>query len=261
MKVYRWSIAFCVLLSVSCTQGKEADVALYSDRGASTTCVTATRNMFEWMGFEVEVIDAQYINDHSLGGFRIICFPGGDMYQYAQDITAAGKGKVRNFISDGGGYVGICGGAYFTGERVIWQGVQLPMSPLAIFPGTTQGPIDAIAPYPDCIMCRINITDDDHPITQPDSANPWIMYCYGPKLLPNANADVDVLGVYDIGGQPAMIAFQYGSGRVFIIGTHPEIEEDSDRDGVSFGDEFDDHSSDWELMRRAAHWCLGVTLE
>jgi hypothetical protein len=87
------------------------------------------------------------------------------------------------------------------------------------------------------------------------------MYCYGPKLIPDDTTDVEVLGVYDIGGEPAMIAFPYGSGRVFIIGAHPEIEEDSDRDGISFGDDFDDRGSDWELMRKATHWCLGESLE
>ena len=183
------------------------------------------------------------------------------MYQYAQDISSSGKDKIREFIGDGGGYVGICGGAYFTGERVFWQGTQLPMSPLAIFPGATQGPIDAIAPYPDCVMCRINIADGDHPITHLETESAWIMYCYGPKLLPDDTADVDVLGTYDIGGQPAMIAFEYGSGRVFIIGTHPEIEEDSERDGITFGDNFDDQGSDWALMRKAAYWCLGESLE
>lgn len=31
-----------------------------------------------------------------------------------------------------------------------------------------------------------------------------------------------------------MLALDYGLGRVFLIGTHPEIEEDSERDGVAF---------------------------
>lgn len=261
MKVLYWIVALCLVPSILYQQGSAADIALYSDRGASETCVTATKKMFEWMGFRVEVVDAQYINGSSLAGFRIICFPGGDMYQYAQDITVSGKEKIREFISDGGGYIGICGGAYFTGERVFWQGAQLPMSPLAIFPGATHGPVDAIAPYPDCVMCRINITDADHPVTRLEPESAWILYCYGPELLPDDTADVDVLGVYDIGGQPAMIAFQYGSGHVFIVGTHPEIEEDSDRDGITFGDGFDDQGSDWELMRKAAHWCLGDSLD
>jgi hypothetical protein len=51
-------------------------------------------------------------------------------------------------------------------------------------------------------------------------------------------------------------SFEYGLGRVFLISLHPEIEEDSDRDSVSFGDSFDDQGSDWELMRGAVLWCL-----
>jgi hypothetical protein len=46
------------------------------------------------------------------------------------------------------------------------------------------------------------------------------------------------------------------SGRAFLIGTHPEIEEDSDRDGVAECDELDDHGSGWDLMRAATRWCL-----
>jgi len=44
-----------------------------------------------------------------------------------------------------------------------------------------------------------------------------------------------------------MLAFDYGLGRVFLIGTHPEIEEDSERD---------DQGSDWELIRKAVLWSL-----
>ncbi|KPK73771.1 hypothetical protein AMJ87_00755 [candidate division WOR_3 bacterium SM23_60] len=257
MKIFYWIIFIWFFLSSCGVRTRAADVALYSDRGASDGCVTATRNMFEWMGLDVELIDADYVNGGSLSDFRIICFPGGNMYYYAQDITESGKDKIREFISDGGGYVGICGGAYFTGKRVFWQGAQLLMSPLGIFPGTTDGPIDAIAPYPDCVMCKINITERSHAITQSEPDSAWIMYCYGPVLLPESTAAVTILGTYDIVDQPAMIAFEYGNGRVFIIGTHPEFEEDSERDGVTFGDGFDDRGSDWDLMKKAAMWCGG----
>jgi glutamine amidotransferase-like uncharacterized protein len=258
MKTIRLSFLVLLLLLACGQQGQSADVALYSDRGAAENCLTATKNMFEWMGLGVEPIDAGYINSRSLVGFRIICFPGGDMYQYAQDISESGKSKIRAFISNGGGYIGICGGAYFTGERVYWQGTQLPMSPLAILPGATIGPVDSIAPYPNCVMCKVNITIHDHPITLAEPDSVWIMYCYGPQLIPDENADVDVLGLYDTGGQPVMIAFHYGRGRVFIIGTHPEFEEDSERDGIFFGEDFDDRGSDWGLMRKAALWCTGA---
>jgi hypothetical protein len=38
------------------------------------------------------------------------------MNQYALDISSEGLENVRNFISNGRGYIGICGVAYFTGE-------------------------------------------------------------------------------------------------------------------------------------------------
>jgi glutamine amidotransferase-like uncharacterized protein len=261
MKKSYYLIIITLVLSACNIRVGAADIALYSDRGASEDCVIATKHMFDWMGLKVELIDASHINRRPLDGYRIICFPGGNMYQYAQDIAESGKDKIREFISSGGGYIGICGGAYFTGERVFWQSAQLPMSPLGIFPGTTQGPIDAIAPYPDCVMCKIDIIEHNHPITKTESDSAWIMYCYGPMLLPDNSADVTILGRYDILDQPAMITFEYGEGRVFIVGVHPELEEDSERDGVNFGDEFNDRGSDWNIMRKATFWCLGESVE
>lgn len=176
------------------------------------------------------------------------------MYQYSQSISSEGKKNIRDFVYSGGSYIGICGGAYFASERVIWQGTELPMTPLRLFAGTAKGPIDAIAPYPNCTMSRVIIVNSFHPITQSCSDSEWILYCYGPMFIPRSF--VDILGRYETGSQPAILAFNSGLGRVFLIGLHPEIEEDSDRDGVTFGDSFDDSGSDWELMRRAVLWCL-----
>lgn len=249
-----------LLLVIHCqnpqTPDGSADVALYIDKGADEGCVKATTNMFEWMGYTVSSVKAGYINNESLDNFSILCFPSGDMYQYAQDISSGGKYKIKNFIRSGGSYIGICGGAYFTGEKVIWQDEQLPLEPLGIFPGTTKGPIDQIAPYPHCIMCKVNIVDSTYSITQSEPDSLWIVYCYGPMFLPNKDADISILGKYDKVNQPAMAAFEYDSGRVFIIGTHPKFEEDSDRDGFPPNDEFDDKGSDWGLMKKAVIWCL-----
>lgn len=235
---------------------KSVNVALYVDRGADADCIQATQNMFEWMSYTVQLVTSDYINNVGLDNFDILCIPGGNMYEYSEDISSVGKENIKNFIRNGGGYIGICGGAYFTGEKVFWQGEQLSMTPLGIFPGTTKGPIEAIALYPYCTMCEVNIAYHSHPITQSLQDSIWIRYCYGPEFLPNQDADIDILGTYDIEGKPAIITFEYGLGKVFIIGTHPEFEEDSDRDGFPPNDELYDRGSDWELMRRVAEWCL-----
>jgi len=75
-------------------------------------------------------------------------------------------------------------------------------------------------------------------------------------LLPFSDANLTILGRYDIGGKPSIVAFEFGDGRVFLIGAHPEYEEDSDRDSISSCDTLDDWGSDWELMKKATLWCL-----
>jgi len=105
---------------------KSIIIALYSDQGADEGCIQATRSMFEWMGYTVTLVKADYINNEGLGNFSILCIPGGDMYQYSQDISSEGKENIRNFIREGGSYIGICGGAYFTGEKVICRGINSP---------------------------------------------------------------------------------------------------------------------------------------
>lgn len=251
-------LVVAILSLVGCGSAKPAGkrVALYSDRGCWDDSVKAAERMFQWIGCDVTRVDAARINRKGLAGFDVLCVPGGNMYQYAQDISPQGKETIRGFVRGGGGYIGICAGAYFAAESVVWQGDRLPMGALGFFPGRAEGPISAIAPYPDYAMGKINIVHPDHPIVRDESASTWILYYWGPALLPSEGADVVILGSYDQGGQPAIATFDYGFGRVFLIGAHPEIEEDSDRDGVDFADEMDDRGSDWELMKKAVLWCL-----
>lgn len=258
-----WSAIVALLLPiVQCQdQGKmslkgQADVAIYSDRGVWSESVQAAEKMFPWMDYTVERVNAEEIKNGVLENIQILCVPGGNMYQYAEDLSSKGIEQIRDFIHGGGGYVGICGGAYFAGERVIWRGDQLPMRSLNLFPGTAQGPYNEIIPYPDSGMCKVTIVDPTHPITQTEPDSAWMLYYWGPALIPENDAHVTILGRYDITDQPMMLALECGRGRAFLIGTHPEIEEDSDRDDVTFGDELDDRGSDWDLMRKATLWCL-----
>lgn len=235
---------------------RDINVALYTDRGTDGDCVRATEKMFQWMDCTVIKVTASYINGVGLDGFDILCVPGGDMYEYAQDLSSAGKQHIRSFISGGGGYIGICGGAYFAAERVVWRGTTLPMTPLRLFDGTARGVLDEVIPYPQYGMCQVNFENHTHPITAalPDTA--WILYYWGPGLVPDETSTASILGVYELAGVPAIVALEHGDGRVFLTGPHPEFEEDSDRDGVSFADDLDDRGSDWDLMLRAVLWCL-----
>jgi glutamine amidotransferase-like uncharacterized protein len=104
-------------------------------------------------------------------------------------------------------------------------------------------------------MCQVNL--EAHPITEGEPETAWILYYNGPFFKPDPGAEVDIVGRYEIGGAPALVALEYGDGRVFLTGPHPEWEEDSERDSVAYFDDFEDRGSDWNLMLRATRWCLG----
>lgn len=230
---------------------------VYAGPGTWRDSIIALRSLLSWMGIESGETDGAGIRNRSLAGAQLLCVPGGNMFEYAGDLGDAGVQAVRDFVAAGGGYVGVCGGAYFSATSVVWQGRRLAMQSLGLFDGASQGPLDAIAPYPECTMCEVQITDHTHAITREEPAAEWILYCYGPSLNPTSESTATILARYGATKAPAALAVTYGSGRAFLIGTHPEIEEDDDRDGTADSEAFDDRGSDWPLLRTAILWCVG----
>lgn len=268
----KWILLFLlILIQIGCNNPSEPvqsyDVAIYADNGTWNKSVIASKNMFEWMGLSVRIIEADFINTNRLNEFKILCFPGGDMYQYSLDISIQGKENIREFIKNGNGYIGICGGAYFASSSVRWRNNILPITPLALFKGSAEGPNDFIVLYPKWDMCIIDLSDTNHAITKGIKTPQSILYYWGPVLKPEPGI-VTILGTYNAVNQPAMVAFEYGAGRVFLIGTHPEIEEDDYRDQIDFPDttingmfypgknSLSDSGSDWPLMKNGVKWLL-----
>jgi glutamine amidotransferase-like uncharacterized protein len=232
-------------------------VGLYTDRGTADACVTAAEKMFQWMGHAVERITADTINDDDLARFGLLYFPGGSSGPYQNDISSEGREKIRQFVGAGGCFIGTCAGALFAAERIVWEGEEDLQNILALFPGTVVGPIPEIYADPEYGMCQVDLVKP-HPITDGEPDSLAILYYNGPFFEPNPGAGVDIVGAYQITGQPALVAFEYGRGRVFLTGPHPEWEEDDPRDAVSYFDRFEDRESDWDLMLAATRWCLGV---
>jgi glutamine amidotransferase-like uncharacterized protein len=210
--------------------------------------------MFEWMGYTVTRLDADTINQSEISHIDVVYFPGGSSGPYREGISAEGREKIRRLVHSGGCFIGTCAGALFAAEQVVWEGETDPRPTLGLFPGTVEGPLPEIYTDPEYGMCQVNL--EPHPITaaEPDSA--WILYYNGPFFSPNPDAEVDIVGRYEITNDPALVAFEYGRGRVFLTGPHPEWEEDDGRDGVSYFDRFSDQGSDWDLMLGATRWCL-----
>ncbi len=249
------------------------DVAYYNGEGAWGTDEIVLSNMTEWMGCSFTTVRGQDIQGGCLDDYDLLMWPGGHYPAYWDEVGLEGKAEIQEFVSGGGGYLGICAGAYYAADYMVWMDDDVYPPPeykvegdelnLDLFPGVAYGPIFEIAdrPEPGWAMTEINLVEQNHPITK-SMPNPMTMlYAGGPYLEPYDDASVSILGEYDVTGTSAMVACEYGEGRVFLIGPHGEIEEGCDRDGWEFPPDIpepDDVESDWPLYRNAVRWLCKI---
>ena len=231
--------------------------AIYAGKGTWNESVVALENLFRWLNYSVVLVDGAFIMDRGLENFSIFCVPGGDMYEYSVEITPNGIRIIQGFIGRGGGYLGICGGSYFAAEKVVWMDRQLPMNSLGFFKGTAEGPINQIVPYPNYTVSKVDIVDRGHPVSSSLPEYYWMLYYWGPFYRLEVETNVAILGKYSDVELPAVLVVNYHNGRVFLVGGHPEIEENSLRDGGRFAESLDDPETDWPLLVAAVKWLEG----
>ncbi|MBI2440601.1 MAG: hypothetical protein HYV35_04435 [Lentisphaerae bacterium] len=249
-----------------------ADVALYNDstapyyNGAWQDGLTAIRNMLATIGLSYEEInywdlDTSFQDFSSL--YKIILMPGGYAPYYNYWINRTGKDRIRAFVQSGGAYFGICAGAYFACDTVTWGDTVYDDDAgydLDLFPGSAMGDIGSIADYyaGNWTMTTLNFTAANS-ILRRYKTVPYtedLIFLGGPSFVGYEQYPVTVLASFASHGRPGIVAFPYGSGRVILSGPHPEIEEDSARDGVTLSgeDQLDDRGSDWDFTLHLVVW-------
>ncbi len=97
---------------------KPIRAAVYADFGASDKCVRETIAALE-IDPEIETgtVKGADIVAHALDNFDVIIFPGGSGSKESASLGDAGRKIVREFVRNGGGYVGICAGAYLGSDH------------------------------------------------------------------------------------------------------------------------------------------------
>lgn len=262
------SLGITLILVKGPNKGKEGggqstvDVAIYTGPGTWEYSITAMKNFLEWKGLSFEEINAWEINHGKLSDnkYKIIFMPGGWADNYRKSINDQGNQNIREFVANGGGYTGMSAGAYYAADYIIWEGEKYEY-PLDLFKGYARGPISEIAPWPEYVMTTINM-EKTHEINQYEPPTESVLYYGEPVFEANSGQPIENLAYWNVPGtswahkKPAIIAFPYENGRVILFGPHPEIEENSERDGNSFGEELDDEGSDWPLLWTSFDWLL-----
>ena len=217
-------------------------------------CRFALENMFLWMNATVDTLEAEDIRNGNLYQYDILGFPPGNLGTYTVGLREEGCQKIRDYVRNGGSYIGISRGAHYACRVVNW--IEENEYPLQLFNGTGLGPIDGEDGES---MNVIDINNDCEEIELsglPDTMT--MMQWEGIQFLPDEDHTSELINVSYWGdtARRAQIAYKYGSGCVFLSGCHPELEEDSDRDGSDYFDHHEDPETDWPLMLAVSKWLV-----
>jgi len=244
-----------LIQEVKALQG--AQVAIYNDAGAWEDSVTAFENFLDYKDMTWEEVTGRDINNNDLSSlYDVIYIPGGDSAQYKRKIRSSGRQHIRDLVSGGGGYIGICAGAYYACDKIIWEGTTYD-NPLNLYNGWGIGALDEIMPWDYARMTNLT-TISNHPINQYEPSMERVVYWGGCRF---EGGSYSTLATYDeVDDEPAAITCTYGSGRVVLFGPHPEIDENSDRDGSDWASVFYDHGSEWPWLWTTMDWLMGWSI-
>jgi glutamine amidotransferase-like uncharacterized protein len=222
------------------------------------TSMAALYWMYNWMNASVDIVNAANISDGLLEEYDLVAVPGGWADDYRVDLGNSGMNQIRSFVEEGGAYVGMCAGAFLACEETVWTEddyTEYLHYGLSLFGGSGIGPIVGIADWPDIVITEISVnTSLEEFGLGGELESRSVMYYGGPYFVLDGSQNVTVLSRYEYNDEPAMVAFEYGAGRVFLSGPHPEWEEDSSRDGANWNIVLDDPDSEWGMMLKISQW-------
>ena len=260
------------------------DVAVYDDRsledgGAWTESVLGVRRVLEDNGYTWESIDAYDVNNNDLSAYyKLIVFPGGWAGGYNEYINGSGYQNIRNFISNGGSYLGMCAGSFFACDKVYWREgsvIDTPQNiynyPLNLWDGIGDGVIRDFVYwgentyYPNHAGTRMTDIQVDTDLMP--EADPLInvLYYGGPVFKPNAGkwGNTQVIARYQMDGYSAdefaaMILFPYGNGKVFLSAVHPEVSVYTYRNGTRSWMDYNQYNYNREITTKAQNFLAQI---
>lgn len=203
-------------------------VLIYRDAGcADLTCLEKALRNFD--GSVVEFTDSAAIlrDDILQSGVDLFVMPGGAATPFLQKLQTLGNQKIRDYVADGGNYLGICAGAYYACAKVLFEkdipalSVECTDGLLNLVPAVAEGSLYKelkISPY-----AKNETSSAAVRLCWEDNEEHYSHYHGGPKFCGNTE-DFEVLARYaDVDGNPpAIINKKVGKGMVVLSGVHFE---------------------------------------
>jgi putative intracellular protease/amidase len=201
-------------------------IAIFDGKGAPMSGIENVRERVNAMpGSTITLLKADAIAQGGLSGYDVVIFSGGSGGTQAKSLGDQGREQVRKFVREGGGYVGICAGAYLACSNFSW-GLQI-LNASTVSSKWMRG----------SGFVEEEITFDGSPILGAVDGTFFVRYNNGPIIKPGDRADLPAyrpLSLFrtevakngtPVGimlNAPAQAVSTYGKGRVFISSPHPE---------------------------------------
>jgi biotin--protein ligase len=205
------------------------DILIYRDDGISKMSVEFTLDCilkYACRGrFNVKIVTANDIcNEDWEKTAQMLIFPGGYFSQYHLELGGIGCQKIRNFVENGGTFLGICAGGYLGAKKIEFL-MQTDSYELAFFPGTAKGPLLQLCDYDCDCAAKVKVANDS-------------FFCYYGNGCAFVDAEkfenVEILGTYgDEENLPAIILCKVGSGIAVLSGVHFEVEPKNSKNDIN----------------------------
>jgi len=208
-------------------------VAIYDDAGGGGKGPeNLERALSKGHGFVTTRVKAADIRDGVLDKYDVVIHPGGSGSGQGKALTETGRTKERDFIKAGGGYVGICAGAYLASADYDWS-LHVLDAKVLDRKHWARGFGDVELGLAKPGQQLFNAKQDKLPV----------YYHQGPLLAPAGKDDIpdyEELATFAteiakngapegvMRGSTALARGTFGKGRVFCVSPHPEKSENYD---------------------------------
>ena len=234
-------LAFAIVAALACgcvsdrSDGKLAGgasplkVAVYADRGPSGIGAAEWyRIVNDSPDMSLTLVDGAAVRNGALKGHDLFIMPGGSSSNEYNSLGLDGVAKMKDFIRDGGGYIGTCAGCclLMDGNRRA-----------RVMPWNTCGS------EPDLFYPQVSVNEAGAKALGIKAGNHKMRYHGGPLMRMTTNtiegASFELWGTVDsectyqgkvsqkkrMHGAAAILGGTYGKGRVFVTSMHPEYYE------------------------------------
>ncbi|EKF84711.1 BPL-N domain-containing protein [Methanobacterium formicicum] len=177
-------------------------------------CLDESNSMNLSGGIYFDYDTSSQINSNTLSGYDILIIPGGNSATYIQGSNIDDE-AIKQFLNQGKGYLGICAGAYAASNSV--DGDYSGWG-LASQVNTIDVSYDGL----------VEITPTSSGSKLLNSSETSLYHQNGPVMYATGSSASSFASYSDNGtgyqGYSAIMGESYGSGRVLLSGSHPELD-------------------------------------